>query len=176
MAMGPFEVRLDANFGRGMTDIALPPLGHLEADSHIAPLLLRATLEDIGLPHLAKEIGHRPVSDIVAQVQSDAAREIRPFAFRLVIVSMLTALALAGLAFRTRWRAIVVAVLTAVFAVGGSEALAWQTFKPSAFLSPTYHGSLSAAPELLGPVRTATHRIEDFRAQLDQIVDGAVRV
>src|SRR5437870_618209 len=55
VSMGPFVVRLDANFGRGMTDIALPPLGHVEADSHLAPLRLRATLEDVGLPRLAKE-------------------------------------------------------------------------------------------------------------------------
>jgi predicted phosphodiesterase len=176
VAMGPFQVRLDAAFGKGMTEIALPPLGHLDADSHLAPLQLRATLEDVGLPRLAKEIGHRPVSDIVAQIQRDAAHEIGPFAIRVFLVSFGAAIALGVLAFRARWRAVLVAALTAAVAVGGSEALAWQTFQPSAFLSPTFHGSLAAAPELLGPVQTATHRIEDFRAQLEQIVDGAVRV
>src|SRR5439155_22755386 len=154
----------------------LPPLGHIEADSHLAPLRLRATLEDMGLPRLAKEFGHRTVSEIVDDVQDDAARDIRPFAFRVFLVSVVGAVALAVLTFRTKWRPILIAVLTAAMAVGGSEALAWQTFRPSSFLSPTFHGSLSAAPELLGPVRTATHRIEDFRAQLEQIVDGAVRV
>jgi predicted phosphodiesterase len=176
VTMGPFVVRVDANFGRGLTDIALPPLGHLEADSHLAPLRLQATLEDVGLPRLAKEFGHRPVSDIVGEVETDAARAIRSFAFRLAIVSVAATLALGVLVFRARWRAILAAVLTAAVAVGGSEALAWQTFRPSAFLSPTFHGSLSAAPGLLGPVRTATQRIEDFRAQLEQIVDGAMRV
>jgi predicted phosphodiesterase len=176
VAMGPFQVRLEAAFGRGMTDIALPPLGHLEANSHMAPLRLRATLEDVGLTRLAKEIGHRPISDIVSDVVADAGREIRPFAFRLLVASVLATLALGAVVFRTRWRLIVASVLAAAILVGGSEMLAWRTFRPSAFLSPTFHGSLSAAPGLLGPVRTATHRIEDFRSQLEQIVDGAVNV
>ena len=176
VAMGPFEVRLDAAFGRGMTDISLPPLGHLEANSHMAPIRLRATLEDIGLPRLAKEIGHRPISDIVADVESDAGREILPFAFRALGASILATLVLAVIVFRLRWRPVAAAVLVAAVAVGGSETLAWRTWRPSAFLSPTFHGSLSAAPGLLGPVRAATHRIEDFRTQLEQIVDGAVNV
>src|SRR5207244_3878406 len=111
VSMGPFVVRLDAGFGRGVTDIALPPLGHIEADSHLAPLRLRATLEDMGLPRLAKEFGHRTVSEIVDDVQDDAARDIRPFAFRVFLVSVVGAVALAVLTFRTTWRPIPIAVL-----------------------------------------------------------------
>jgi predicted phosphodiesterase len=176
VAMGPFEVQLEAGFGRGVTDIALPPLGHLEANSHVAPIRLRATLEDIGLPRLAKEIGHRPISDVVADVEADAGRAIWPFALRVLAAALASTLVAAGVVFRLRWRPIMAAVLVAAIAVGGSETLAWRTWRPSSFLSPTFHGSLSAAPGLLGPVRTATHRIEDFRTQLEQIVDGAVSV
>ena len=140
------------------------------------PSASRPPLEDLGVPALARELKDRPVSDIVAQVQSEAAHDILPFAVRVALAAMLGTFVLAALAFRTRWRAVLAATLTAVVAVGGSEVLAWQTFRPSAFLSPTFHGSLSAAPELMGPVRTATHRIEDFRAQLEQIVDGTMRV
>src|SRR2546422_6426493 len=44
--MGPFVVRLHKQVGRGGTDIVLPPLGHLTAHKHSAPLRLSATLLD----------------------------------------------------------------------------------------------------------------------------------
>src|SRR5438093_10367517 len=45
--MGPFVVRLDTQFGRGVTDIVLPPHGNLNANTHTAPLRLRATVLDV---------------------------------------------------------------------------------------------------------------------------------
>ena len=49
------------------------------------------------------------------------------------------------------------------------------TYRPAAFSEPTYSGSLELAPKLIGPARDATDRIDDFRASLEQIVDGTVR-
>src|ERR687891_1500511 len=40
---GPFDVLLSANVGPSVTEIALPPLGSLSADTHIPPPRLFAT-------------------------------------------------------------------------------------------------------------------------------------
>lgn len=175
VSMGPFRVQLDAGFGRGVTDIGLPPFGKITADTHLAPIRFSATLQDVRVPRLSDVIAERGTTGLVADVEDDALDRIGPFAMRVLAAAMLGALVLSVLVFRTRWRRVGACLLAAFIAVGGSEAIAWNTFRPSAFLSPTYSGSLALAPKLIGPVRHATDRIEDFRAELTRVVDGAVR-
>jgi predicted phosphodiesterase len=80
-----------------------------------------------------------------------------------------------GLVFRTKWRLVTTALISAVLSVAACEVLLVVTFRPAAFTEPTYSGTLALAPRLIGPVRQATDRIEDLRAGLEQIVDGTVR-
>lgn len=173
---GPFTVELAGRFGPGYTEIALPPLGRLTADTHLAPLRLTATLRDVDVPKLTEVIRTRTPNEVVAQVERDATRAILPFALRLATVALLGGLALGVLAFRTGWRRVSVATLTALLAVSGSELLAWSTFRPAAFLSPRFSGTLAFAPDLIGPVESATDRINQFRGELRRVIDGTARV
>ncbi len=173
---GPFTVELAGRFGPGHTEIALPPLGRLTADTHLAPLRLKATLRDVDVPRLTEVIRTSTPNEVVAQVERDATRAILPFAVRLVAVALLGALALGVLAFRTGWRRVGVATLTAFLTVSGSELLAWSTFRPAAFLSPRFSGTLAFAPDLIGPVESATDRINQFRGELRRVIDGTARV
>jgi len=66
--------------------------------------------------------------------------------------------------------------LTALVATAGGELFAWATFRPEAFTQPTYSGAISLAPKLIGPIQTATNRLDQAREQLARVVDGAVRV
>ena len=53
--MGPFRVRLTAVYGRGLTDIDLPPLGRITANTHRGPLRFTATLQEVSLPDLTRD-------------------------------------------------------------------------------------------------------------------------
>ena len=173
--VGPFRVRLDAAFGRGVTDIALPPLGRISADTHLPPLRLQATLVGVQAQELARALASHSTEDLVADVEVEALDRLGPFGLRLLGVGLVGALALAVLAFRTRARPVGIAVTAALVALGGSEALTVATYRPEAFLAPTFSGSLEAAPRLIGPVEQATQRIGYFRSELSRIVDGALR-
>jgi len=175
VAMGPFRVRLDAGVGRGVTDIALPPFGRLTADTHVAPLRLTATLIDVRVPELSSAIAEQGTDGIAARVERDAIARVTPFAIRLLAVGVGGALVVGLVVFRGAWRSVVVSGLSALVLVGGGEVLAWTTYRPEAFTSPTFHGSLALAPKLIGPVEEATSRIEDLRAELERVVDGAAR-
>jgi predicted phosphodiesterase len=78
-------------------------------------------------------------------------------------------------AFRRDARRVAVSIVAALVAVGGCQALALASYRPDAFLNPTYSGTLALAPEVIGPVEAASKRIDAFRAQLTRVVDGAVR-
>jgi predicted phosphodiesterase len=176
VSMGPFRVQLAAGFGRGVTEIGLPPFGHLTADTHLAPLRLTATLVDIRLPQLAEDVANEGIDGISRRVQHDANSRLAPFFLHLVGAALAGTVVLAFLVFRTRWPQIVAALLATFLAVGGSELLALRTYDSSALLTPTYSGALSLAPQLIGPAQTALDRIDKFRAELTRVVDGAARV
>jgi predicted phosphodiesterase len=176
VSMGPFQVLLASRFGKGVTVIDLPPFGRLTADTHFALLRFTATLQAVRINELTGITRSGGAERLVDQVQVDALHQVVPFAFRLLLVSLAGALILSLLAFRTRWRALGIAMLAAMLAVGGSEILAWQTYRPGALLTPSFSGSLALAPKLIGPARTAIDRIDNFRAELSRIVGGAARL
>lgn len=173
--MGPFRVRLEGAFGSGQTVVGLPPFGTITADTHTAPFRLEATLQNVDVQGLSETIDGMPTAALASQVETEARRSVRPFALRVLGVTSAGALVLALLVYRRDPRRVAVAVGAAVLVVGGIEIAAWQTYRPEAFSEPTFSGSLELAPQLVGPVREVTRRIDEFRAELERIVDGAVR-
>jgi hypothetical protein len=173
--MGPFRVELDAGFGKGDTRLGLPPFGSLSADTHVSPLHLSATLHDVGVERLTEVVERRGIDGLVADVERDALDRVQTLAWRVLAVGALGGVALGLVVFRNRWRLVAAAFTAAVLGVAGCEVAMLATYRPAAFSEPTYSGSLELAPKLIGPVRDATDRIDDFRASLEQIVDGTVR-
>jgi predicted phosphodiesterase len=173
--MGPFRVELDAEFGRGETHLGLPPFGALTADTHLSPITLTATLQDVGVRRLTDVVTRRGIDGLVQDVERDALDRIPVFAWQVATAAAVGAAALGLLVFRRRWRLAALAAGIGVVSVLLSEVLVLATFRPGAFTEPTYSGSLALAPQFIGPAREATDRIEDFRAGLAQIVDGTVR-
>jgi predicted phosphodiesterase len=173
---GPFDVRLSASVGSGVTEIALPPLGSLSADTHVAPLRLGATLVSVDPGALSDFVSTRSLEDAVAEVERDLLAHISPFAVRVLAASLLGALAVGFLAFRTDWWSNGIAVFAALVIVGGAQLLAWQTYSAARLLSPSFSGPLALAPQLIGPAETAVDRINNFRGELQRIVAGVGRV
>ncbi len=171
--MGPFGVQLDAVPGRGQTDIALPPLGRVSADTHLAPLHLSATLIDVDVKRLQTLIGDEGLDGVAADLEDQALHRIWPFLLRALGVAMGGALLAALVAFRGHRDRVRIAMLAALVAVGGSGSVAVATFDPSAFLQPTYSGTLALAPQLFGPLGSTVERVDYFRQQLRAIVGGA---
>jgi predicted phosphodiesterase len=175
VTLGPFRVRLDASLGRGVTDIGLPPLGTLRADTHVAPLHLRATLQSVDVEQL-RPLVSEPLGPtrLAADLEAAALDRIWPFTLRVLATGAFGAFVVGALVFRTGHRAFV-ALVAGVLAIGGSEALAYATFDPSAFLTPSYSGTLSLAPQLFGPVEGTVARFDYFRNELERIVASAGR-
>lgn len=171
--MGPFQVRLEMSFGRGVTDIGLPPLGTLRADTHLAPLHLSATLEGVDVdtlqPFLASPGGPARLAE---EVERQALDRTLPFAMLILGIGSAGALVLGTLVFRQPRRAMA-ALLSGLIAIGGAEALTAATYDARAFLAPSYTGTLRLAPQLFGPVEGTIRRVGYFRDELERIVASA---
>ena len=173
--IGPFRVELDVGFGKGETQLGLPPFGALTADTHLSPLHVSATLEDVGVQRLTDVVNREGIDGLVNDVELDAHDGVKTMAWRVLLVATLGGVAFAFVVYRRRWRLVAASGLTAMLGVALCEVFLLSTFTPEAFAEPTYSGSLALAPQLIGPVREATGRIEDLRAGLGQFVDGTVR-
>ena len=173
--IGPFRVELDVGFGKGETELGLPPFGALTADTHLSPLHVSATLRDVGVRRLTDVVDQEGIDGLVNDVELDAHDSVRTMAWRILLVATLGGVALAAIVYRRRWRLVAAGGLAALLGVALCEVFLLATFTPEAFSEPTYSGSLVLAPQLIGPVREATGKIEDLRAGLEQIVDGTVR-
>ena len=174
--LGPFDVQLSAGFGRGQTEIVLPPLGRITADTHTAPLTFGATLREVDVQELTQQLRDRSVRRIADDIGDAARSRVVPFAFQLLAVGVLGALVVGAVVFRTNWRAVLLSLVVPVTVVGGSELAAWLTYDSNAFRAPRFSGSLALAPRLVGEVETAAARIDAFRLELRRIVSGAARV
>jgi predicted MPP superfamily phosphohydrolase len=171
--MGPFQVELDAVPGRGQTDISLPPLGRVSADTHLAPVHLSATLIEVDVKQLQQLIADEGLDGVATSMEQEATHRIWPFLLRALGVSLAGALAVALLVYRGHRREVRIAMLAALVAVGGSGAVGVATFDPNAFLQPTYSGTLALAPQVFGPLNSTVERVDYFRDQLRAIVGGA---
>jgi predicted phosphodiesterase len=171
---GPFQVQLEADFGRSVTDISLPPLGRLRADTHVAPLHLRASLKEVDVEELQQEL--RGGIDLVAgEVEQNILAAAGGFAGFVVLVGVAGAAALGLIAFRNQWISVLRATVAGLLAVVLSVGFTAMTFDASAFQAPSYTGSLRLVPQLFGPVQGAIERVGYFRDELRRVVAGAAR-
>src|SRR5437764_10895816 len=168
--LGPFQVGLHAQFGSGETDLALPPLGEITAQTHVAPLHLTATVKSVAIQQLSEAVSSSGLERLVQEVETQAPRQVFLYAFRLLGIAILGGALLGFLVYRRNWRRVLIAGASALVLVGGTELATYATYDTSAFLSPTFSGSLSIAPKLIGPVQEATQHIDAFRTALEQIV------
>src|SRR4029434_4214510 len=85
--MRPFRVELDVGFGRGETVLGLPPFGALTADTHLSPLHLSATLQDVGVQRLTDVVNEEGLDGLVSDVERDARGSVRTLALRALLAA-----------------------------------------------------------------------------------------
>jgi predicted phosphodiesterase len=171
---GPFQVQLEADFGRSVTDISLPPLGRLRADTHGAPLHLRASLREVDVEQLQDGL-RRGIDPVAAEVERSILAAASRFLWVVILVGIAGAAALGLLAFRRRWLSVLRATTAGLLAVVLSVAFTAVGFDAAAFQAPSYTGSLRLVPQLFGPVQGAIERVGYFRDELRRVVAGAAR-
>jgi predicted phosphodiesterase len=171
---GPFLVQLEADFGRSVTDISLPPLGRLRADTHGAPLHLRASLREVDIEGLRAGL-RRGLDSVAAEVERTTLDAAGRFGAWVVLIGVAGAAALGLVAFRTRWLAMLRATTAGLLAVVLSVLFTAVGFDATAFQTPSYTGSLRLVPQLFGPVEGAIERVGYFRDELRRVVAGAAR-
>ena len=173
--VGPFQLVLFSRPGAPRAEVALPPLGRIQASSHLSPLHLSATLQSIDPDRAAAAVEGAGLDSLSAAVRREGPGAVGAHAARTGLIALAGASGAALLVYRRRWRAVALAAgsgaLVALVLASGT----YLTFRPEAFLEATYTGSLTTARDLLGPVEEAGRRFQGFRVELERLVGATVR-
>lgn len=137
---------------------------------------LRLTIERVRVDDLERYVGSKVTTrQLLGEIGSSARKAVPMLALRSLLLGLLGGLLIVGL-LRPGWPAASIPAIAGTFApliLLGAIAI---TFDKEAFSEPTLTGTLSAAPQLLGPLEEIPQRFDKFRDQLDEVGTTAFSV
>lgn len=167
--VGPGRVELRASWDRDhRTDLIVPPLGRISADTHDGPVGLSARVKTIDIEAVRGLAGDAdPEGRLTREAQDDLRPLVEWFVVRATLLAALIgALATALLPWR-RWSHLPLGALGGAAAVGGLLALTAMSFDPQAFAEPRFEGPLSEAPRIIETVQRNIEDFDDVRSRID---------
>lgn len=159
-----FSARLKPGLGRTMLE--LPPVGTVEARTHLAPFDLVVTLESVDLDQLQRLLGTNPSVQVLLNGLKEGGRRIAAHFFlrSLALVALGGAWGASWLRRSWKERAQGAAVATVAYLI--LAAVTAASFNLKAFQNPSYTGILKGAPWVLGLAQTAWQRLDMLGAEI----------
>lgn len=173
--VGPFDTTLTIRPSlSGVTTVMLPPLGSIQLDTHDAPVAVELRVDELQLA-AAEEIAADPalVEEFGDTLADDVRSALLWLAFRCTLAAVIGGAIGAVLAHTSVRSAAVGALAGLVFSAGVGGATA-ATFNGAAIAEPRYTGILTVAPRAVGDVETILDRVDQYRAQLSDLVENVV--
>ena len=153
----------------GETRLRLVPLGEVKAQTHKAPIILLASLEQIQIDEIQKFLKSTPKQEVIEQEAKQVGRQIvTNFVLRQLLLSALGAL-IAPAFLRVKGRHYLTAMGIGSAATG---IMLWgiaSGFDGKAFQNPTYSGTLKQAPWVIQFGRDAFTKYEALSQKLKTV-------
>ena len=169
--VGPFSADLSLHPSlSGGTEVAVPPLGQLQLDTHDGPVKLEVRINQLR-PDAARSIATNPnaLRGLGAEVNDDLRTGVRDLLLRTALVTVVGAAALGLLVFRQLRRTLAAAAsgVAALWVIGGVTAL---TADSRSLAEPKFTGLLASAPGAVGDVRDILASVDAYGVQLGRLV------
>lgn len=152
---------------QGVTQISIPPIGEIRAQTHGLPLGIGVSIAKITMTQMRRLASPDFSQDeLMKQVEAELADAGWRFAARLLVLAALGGLG-AGLILPGRnWRRALVAALIGFTAVAAPLLVVAKSYDLKAWRQPKYTGMLTTAPWLLGTLEEKLNDLDAFRAEL----------
>jgi predicted phosphodiesterase len=180
--IGPATLRLSAGPAlAGSSRLAVPPFGSVSARTHLGPLAMRATIEDVDVRRLERLLEGSPgpggpggprfaeLEATLGPLERQARREAGELVFRIALFGLAGGLAAVVLFPRRTRRRLARCGLGGLAATALLLGPTLLTYDVAAFREPRYDGALEYAPALIGDVRTGLDRLRTLREEMVRI-------
>lgn len=169
--VGPGRVELHARSAiEGRTELAVPPLGTISANTHNTPLLVRASVTSVDLTELqGLLVAERPTQAFVRQAEHDLGQLARKLAFAGLGAGIVGG-AVAGLiASRIRWRRVALSTGGGLLAVSLLLGASWGNFNAAAMSEPSFAGPIERAPQVIETMSRHVGNLDNIRSRVDTL-------
>ena len=162
--LGPARVHTTAKIGGGNTEVVIPPLGKISANTHDTPISFGIELVELDLPALGIAVSTDAGRDkLTADIQEDLGGALRRAGLLLVGAGTIAAALIGALMPYRKWKYIVAAASGGFLAVSLLLGVALWTFDPDGWEEPKFTGTLARAPDMLEAVNRNLDSIDDLR-------------
>lgn len=150
---------------RGVTRMALIPLGTVEAHTHAAPVVLVASLQAIRIEEVKKLLDAKR-DDLAKDFETTAKADLRNFVGRQLLIAGAGGLIAPLFMRQRRARSYFAGAFIGAGCIGLVLVNALTTFNGKAFENPTYTGALKQAPWVIAFGRDAFTKLEALSQKL----------
>jgi predicted phosphodiesterase len=172
--LGPGSVTIDVGVRASETNVDLPPLGHVVADSHRGPVGFDVRVDRIDLAQagaLAGELarGSDPAQRLRTDIDEDLTPLLRSLVLRSLAVALVAGVVVGLLLPQRRVRYVAATTAGSVGFVVVAGAVAFASFSPTAFDQPRFEGSLAAAPDIVNTVQRHIDEVGVVESRLEAL-------
>lgn len=172
--VGSFEVRLSLSFfDHGFTQLEIPPLGRVWAQTHVPPLKLTIFLRNINIDMLREDLARLPEPDLVDSIVREARSSIIVFVVKLLSLSFLGGAAGVYFLLSKESKEVMLGGAAGLLILSLLLFSLYISFNTEAFLTPEYEGALAAAPWAFGLLEETLAKVNTLGEQLE-VIAGSV--
>jgi predicted phosphodiesterase len=160
---------------RPATTIAVPPFGSIRAATHVAPLALRVSLDEVDLPQLEAFAAEGMPDDDDLEVLADDLRSGFARAIYRGLLAAMLAGAFVGWSLRRSLRSVIASATVAALVPAILVGLTVPALDLEAFQRPVFRGAVAYAPSLIELVQRRAERVDSLRDQVGKLVGDLAR-
>lgn len=165
--VGPGRISVQVALGRGETVVELPPLGRLTADTPLAPVRLRASVDELDLAKTqALALSPDPRGRLDEVGRDELVSLLRRMALQALVLGAVSGAVAAALLPGRQWSHALLGAGGAVVAIAAVGAMTWVGFDEDAFESPRFDGALERAPAIIDAAR---RHVDDLQGVEDRV-------
>jgi predicted MPP superfamily phosphohydrolase len=164
--IGPVTVSVRAIPGTGGTDLLVPPLGEVRANTHSPPLSVSLSLVEVDVQGLGREVEAAVTGQgFEESVESGLRHLAEGIAIRALIAAAIAGLITAAVLPHRKWHYAWSAVVGAIAVVAALLGATAVTFRVEAFEQPRYTGALTRAPVVIDALNKRELTIADVESR-----------
>lgn len=170
-SVGPGQVEINARSAiDGRTEIGVPPLGTISANTHRAPLLVNASVTSVNLAELQGYlVAERPTQRLIREAEEDLGALAVRFGVLSIGAGVLGG-ALAGVvASHLQWRRVALSSAGGLVTVSLLLGVAWRDFDAAAMAEPTFEGPIERAPNVIETISRHVDNVDNIRSRVDTL-------
>ncbi|MDQ7794931.1 MAG: metallophosphoesterase [bacterium] len=165
-----FELGLGLRlFDRGRTTILIPPVGSIQAETHMTPLEFQVSLNQVDLDGLATFLAG---DDPAARVEAVVAAIVRRFVGRVLVLAALGGVLGAAFSGRRLPADLARAAAVGLLVIGLLLGVSHLTYDREAFASARYTGVIGGAPWMVGVFEESLVRIRELGERLQFLAEN----